>query len=118
MTESILGAKPGTITWDMGGKKLEDCFFVCARFLYKNKEFINIMAPIENEYQDSVEMIEDIMDVEERVAEQILIVLSSYGLIPLIQNVAEKGMKFMYVANENFKEEDDNPISFSNLCQN
>lgn len=118
MTESVLGMKSGTITWSIIGKKLENEPFICAQFSYKGKEFVNIMAPVESEYQDTVDMVNDIMNVEERVVERIIVVLSSYGLMSLVQNVAEKGMKFMYVANPDYKEEDENPISFANLCQN
>lgn len=118
MTESVLGVKSGTITWSIEGKKIGDERFICTQFSYNGKEFINIMAPIYSEYESDIEMINDIMDIEERIVEQTIIALSSYGLTPLVQNVAQKGMKFMYVANPDFREEPVEKLSFSNLCKN
>jgi hypothetical protein len=119
MTETIMYLKSGSITWSVVGKNFDNKKYVCVAFSYNSKEFINVMAPIDAGYNDSIEMVSHILDVNDRLLERSIVVLSTYGLMSLIKSVAEKDTKLMYIAN--FDIEDSNyqdMVDINNPCLN
>lgn len=117
MTETILGIKGGSITWSIVGRQFKGSSYVCVQFSINSFEFINIMSPIENEYKNDEEMINDILSAEDEICDRVISVLSTYGLINLVRNVSEKQMKFMYIVNLEAPDPE-SVIRFDNLCLN
>lgn len=102
VSESFLGLPSGSITWGVITRRVGSDLFVCVYFKLRDSEFINIMAQIEDRYNNEVDLIESVASAQDHAISRVPYVLSAYGIINLVQNIASKGLKMVYISDPNF----------------
>lgn len=97
LSEEASGLQKGAIRWGLSGRNLHGQKFMCVQFSVNDREFINILSPVSSKYKSDSDMAEDIIFSKENLIERVPVILSTYGMANLLENVASKGMKFMYI---------------------
>lgn len=118
LTEASMDMSAGDITWSVGSKRHDDRMYVCLEISLKGREFINIMGQLYTNYKDELNLIDDIMYVERAVMERVPVVLSVYGLSSLIEAVARKGMKMVFVVDIDKDQDYLNDLNVRNMPLN
>ncbi len=117
ISESFAGLKRGSITWGISGRVVNGDKHVCLYFQVNGKEFINIVAPIESRYGDDIEFVTDVIEAQDAVLRKTPYVLSTYGLVSMVQSMAQNNMKLVYVTDPKMGSEPDS-LFFKDPCLN
>lgn len=117
MAESFLNLKRGSITWGIDTRKVDGGHYVCAFFKFEGREFINVMSYIDSKHKTNEGLIIDVGDAHDSVIRRIPSVLSVYGVVNMIETLAKRGVRLVYISDPKFIPEY-NPIDTFNLPVN
>lgn len=97
LSEEASGLQKGSIRWGLSSRKMYNQRFMCVHFSFNGKEFINILSPVLARYKSDDDMADDLLSSNEVLLERVPVILSTYGMINIVQNMATNGIKFVYV---------------------
>lgn len=118
LTEASLNMMAGDITWSVISKKYNGGLYLCLEFSLKGNEFINIVGQLYDKYNDSLDMVDDVMYVENALIEKAPVFLATYGLSTLVENVGKAGMKMIFVVDVDKEVDYLTDLNIRNLSQN
>lgn len=117
MAESFLNLKRGSITWGIDTRKVDRKHYVCAFFKFNGGEFINVMSLIDSRHRSDEGLLIDVGDAHDSVIRRIPSVLSVYGIVNMIETLAKRGVRLVYISDPKFIPEY-SPIDTFNLPVN
>lgn len=105
MCEDMAGLSRGSITWNITNRKFvgEPC--VCLSIKINGKEFVSISSLIQKKYKNAEDLLYDVSVAQDYLSEKVQVILGTYGLVNLVQNIGMKDLRFVYVTDSTITDE-------------